>query len=286
VSVRSFETRIRAVVRASAAPHNVVLRDYALSYLLAAIYGSDVGPVLAFKGGTALRKCYFRGYRFSEDLDFSLLDHRPETELERSMNEVCAHAQRLTAPFGRFRFNGQREIHRKEHPFRQIDFRIRVEYPTGASLPIKVEITPDEPIVLPLVRLNLIHLFEGEALEDLIQCYSLEEIAVEKLRAFLQARQNLKRREWVNRPRDLYDLWYLYRQQEQRIDWLALREPLTTKARARGVGYSGPDDFRDPKVLSEYRRQWEARLRGFVPQLPSFEEATIAFDSLLSELFA
>jgi predicted nucleotidyltransferase component of viral defense system len=28
--------------------------------------------VLAFKGGTALRRCWFEDYRFSEDLDFTL----------------------------------------------------------------------------------------------------------------------------------------------------------------------------------------------------------------------
>ncbi len=36
-------------------------------------------PVLAgnlvFKGGTVLKKVYFRDYRFSEDLDFTLLDN-------------------------------------------------------------------------------------------------------------------------------------------------------------------------------------------------------------------
>ena len=29
---------------------------------------------LVFKGGTALKKCYFDNYRFSEDLDFSGLE--------------------------------------------------------------------------------------------------------------------------------------------------------------------------------------------------------------------
>ena len=28
---------------------------------------------MAFKGGTALKRCYFGEYRFSEDLDFTLL---------------------------------------------------------------------------------------------------------------------------------------------------------------------------------------------------------------------
>jgi nucleotidyltransferase AbiEii toxin of type IV toxin-antitoxin system len=70
---RAFGVRVAGVVRATGAPHDLVLRDYALSYMLAAIY-SDVplSDAMAFKGGTALRKCFFRGYRFSEDLDFTL----------------------------------------------------------------------------------------------------------------------------------------------------------------------------------------------------------------------
>ena len=31
----------------------------------------ELRETLAFKGGTALKKCYFSDYRFSEDLDFS-----------------------------------------------------------------------------------------------------------------------------------------------------------------------------------------------------------------------
>ena len=50
-------------------PYDSVLRDHALSYVLAGIAG--VAPLVwhaVFKGGTALRKCYFAGYRYSEDL--------------------------------------------------------------------------------------------------------------------------------------------------------------------------------------------------------------------------
>jgi predicted nucleotidyltransferase component of viral defense system len=32
-----------------------------------------------FKGGTCLRKCYYETYRFSEDLDFTVVDGGPET---------------------------------------------------------------------------------------------------------------------------------------------------------------------------------------------------------------
>jgi Nucleotidyl transferase AbiEii toxin, Type IV TA system len=46
--------------------------DYSLTWLLAALSATDgVAEQLSFKGGTCLRKCYFPGYRFSEDLDFT-----------------------------------------------------------------------------------------------------------------------------------------------------------------------------------------------------------------------
>jgi hypothetical protein len=45
-----------------------------------------------FKGGTALKRCYFGDYRFSEDLDFSLVEkvsfNHILTELEPIYDEV------------------------------------------------------------------------------------------------------------------------------------------------------------------------------------------------------
>jgi len=47
-------------------------KDYVILWLLSGLAHSgakDHGWV--FKGGTCLRHCYYRGYRFSEDIDFS-----------------------------------------------------------------------------------------------------------------------------------------------------------------------------------------------------------------------
>jgi predicted nucleotidyltransferase component of viral defense system len=53
----------------------VIEKDYVLGWVLAAIAAE---PALAdtwiFKGGTCLRKCYYETYRFSEDLDFTVVD--------------------------------------------------------------------------------------------------------------------------------------------------------------------------------------------------------------------
>lgn len=58
--------------------HGVVEKDYVLGWLL---WGIGRHPVLGrswvFKGGTCLKKCYIETYRFSEDLDFTVVDGGP-----------------------------------------------------------------------------------------------------------------------------------------------------------------------------------------------------------------
>ncbi len=49
-------------------------KDYVLTWVLLAIAASPLRDLLAFKGGTAIKKMYVPHYRFSEDLDFTLLD--------------------------------------------------------------------------------------------------------------------------------------------------------------------------------------------------------------------
>ncbi len=53
-------------------PEAVLERDYCLSWFLVGLSRNPLRELLLFKGGTALKKCYFPDYRFSEDLDFTL----------------------------------------------------------------------------------------------------------------------------------------------------------------------------------------------------------------------
>ena len=50
-----------------------VERDYVLAHVIAALGALGEGHGLVFKGGTALRLCYFEDYRYSADLDFSVV---------------------------------------------------------------------------------------------------------------------------------------------------------------------------------------------------------------------
>ena len=70
------------------------------------------------------------------------------------------------------------------------------------------------------------------------------------------------------------------------VDWASLRVPLEIKAQIRGLAFTGPTDFRDERVLNLYRSQWEPRVRGFVRDLPTFDQAVTDFESILAAVFS
>lgn len=50
-------------------------KDWVLGHFVDAIFSiPECRDKLVFKGGTCLKKCYFKNYRFSEDLDFTAID--------------------------------------------------------------------------------------------------------------------------------------------------------------------------------------------------------------------
>lgn len=51
---------------------------------------SRMSGKMNFKGGTCLKKCFFDNYRFSEDLDFTILaqDHIEEDLMKKILNDA------------------------------------------------------------------------------------------------------------------------------------------------------------------------------------------------------
>jgi predicted nucleotidyltransferase component of viral defense system len=285
---KRLAVRLAEIERRTGVPHESVLRDHALSYMLAGISAiPELAEQIVFKGGTALRKCYFAGYRYSEDLDFSSRDLRVWTAaemtalLEAACGAARALAETIEAPYA---FSPRLERHRIDRTNVQHNFRITVEYPTGATLPIKFELTQVEPVLCPIEVRSVVHEFVGEPLDVTMSVYALNEVVLEKLRAFLQTSISLERRDWTNRARDLYDLWWLM-EKDAPVGWQGLRALLATKAAARGIAFSGPEDFLDPRVLRSYRGSWTARLANVVPYLPAFDDALIALRTVIGLVF-
>jgi Nucleotidyl transferase AbiEii toxin, Type IV TA system len=86
----------------------VIEKDYVLGWLLWGI-GSDpvLGQSWVFKGGTCLKKCYIETYRFSEDLDFTVLPKGPylPDDMLRGLRELGLSAQGLPDSVAHLRTN-------------------------------------------------------------------------------------------------------------------------------------------------------------------------------------
>lgn len=65
-------------------------KDYILTWILTGVAANGVlSKALAFKGGTVLGKFYFKDYRYSEDLDFTLVDDSISNEaIQDAFKEV------------------------------------------------------------------------------------------------------------------------------------------------------------------------------------------------------
>lgn len=175
----------------------VIEKDYVLGWLLWGI-GSD--PVLAqtwvFKGGTCLKKCYIETYRFSEDLDFTVLPGGPfrpddvEPLLLRTLSRVTTESgiDFSTPPRLRLRPNET-----------STEGRVYYTGPRRCPAParVKLDITVDEVVVRPPVLKRIAHPYPDSFPPDgTIRCYSFDELFAEKIRAMAQR----------GRPRDLYDI--------------------------------------------------------------------------------
>lgn len=109
--------------QAAGKPRYVVEKDYALSYLLAAIAAVDLlRESLVFKGGTCLRKAYFAGYRFSEDLDFTARSPLTCADLLAALEQAAERMRVLLDPMGPFTVVVAEELHRDSHPRGQCSF--------------------------------------------------------------------------------------------------------------------------------------------------------------------
>lgn len=259
------------------APWNVLEQDYILSWVLIGISSVPLlKDNLAFKGGTALKKCYFGEYRFSEDLDFSYIgDASNAVLLMDLLREACTLAtQGMSAYMPSPILTIEQYTEKQPHPEGQLAFVIRAQLPWHKEPTVKVmvEITMQEKVILPLMPKNIIHRY-GEDIDAIINVYSLEEIISEKLRAILQYTKKLHEQGWArSRVRDYYDLWNIFKNFSTQINTLVIRNTLQSKCASKGVTFTTSEDFFQPITLDDAKKGWEQWLSPLVSGLPEYNE--------------
>ncbi len=259
----------------SLTPH-VVEKDYVLGWMLAGIYGNEeLAENWVFKGGTCLKKCFFETYRFSEDLDFTLIkpEHLDADFLKNVFSEIGEWIYEQTGieiPADKQEF----EIY--QNPRGQLSCQGKISYKGPVSsthgLPrIKLDLTADERVVLPPVRAQIFHPYT-DAPED-----GIEVLAYDYVEAFAEKFRALAER---TRPRDLYDVVHLYRNVEARPDPQRFMEVLRAKCEFKGIAVPRIADLEPHRA--DLETGWIHMLEH---QLPALLPIATFWDAL-PEIFA
>ena len=245
VSQRAFQEQVS---------DRVIEKDYVLTWILLALADSPVAELLAFKGGTALKKIYFPDYRYSEDLDFTLIGEAEPDELLAGLAETLG---RLAKSEGfQFDIPAERIERRAESLTAYVNF-VGPLQARATRRDIKIDMTLVERLIFPVQLRGVVSEYT-DAIEKEILVYSLEEVLTEKLCAIIGRTE----------PRDVYDAHFLLERQD--IDFYLIPSAFAEKAAAKGI-----DPSRLAEALSRrqptLQRMWDNRLRHQVKDLPEFE---------------
>jgi len=163
-------------------------KDYLLEFLLFSL--SDDKRLLTFKGGTALYKFYNLN-RFSEDLDFDTIGKR--FNADKITKKIIRNLELLGM---------QRTISEKIEYGNEINIRFTIRGPLydgskNSMSRVTINISKRERPVSPVTKLLISTFPEIPSFE--LSVLDIKEIAAEKVRCIIIR----------EKPRDVYDLWFL-----------------------------------------------------------------------------
>jgi predicted nucleotidyltransferase component of viral defense system len=162
-------------------PLDIAEKDYFLTLAVQLLADSPLRQVLVFKGGTALHHCYLPQYRFSEDLDFTALDHTLTLE---SVTAALVKGSVITI--------------KRQSTFPATLKIERLGYAGVLAQPgaLKVEIDRQQNVVLPPVETTYTNVWHVPVT---VMTMDIREICAEKIRAASTRA----------RYRDFYDLYLI-----------------------------------------------------------------------------
>lgn len=241
-------------------PEAVLERDYCLAWFLVGLSRSSLREHLVFKGGTALKRCYLSDYRFSEDLDFTLMDEVSIGSILAALGDVYDEVRRASGID--FRFSREdRKKHQNSHTFY---LAYEGPLPVVSAKEVKVDITITERLVRPPEDRPILRGYDEYTdlpTDGSIRVYGLDEIAVEKVVALTDHARN--------EPRDLYDVWRLT--SEDHVDLATLIPEIESKLEFRGRSREGMgEEF--ARTETRYKKLWNVRLGSQMAFLPHFDE--------------
>ena len=232
-------------------------RDIVLTYALKVLHENKALPLLAFKGGTCLRKTLFgRTGRFSMDLDFT--STRGDAEAVQALFRRIFHGRNHYGLVFRIR----EEVRQRMGDVLSYLCELRYEHSWGGDT-LLLQVSMREKPVLELLDVDLLDESYWRHLEFprfRVPCLRSEELLAEKIRASVERTSS----------RDLFDL-YLFASQPYRRE---IARALVVEKLWNARVVFDPEELR--RKIREGRYDWED-LESLVPakQLPK-NKAVIA----------
>ena len=251
-------------------PKSTIEKDWVLGHILNTFYGlPEMDNLFVFKGGTCLRKCWFADYRFSEDLDFTLLDNSfPVTP--QWIKSILKNVENISG--ARFHLSSLQPQQWKNMPqgyLLEIKYWGPDHHPNQQPLPVNrwltqihIDINFTEPLYSHVIKRAIIHPFsDRELISFQPVCYSLAELLAEKIRALQQR----------NRPKDIFDVYAL--SQSLTVDEIEkIPDLLRKKCEIKNLRCDEISLFVNQDKEKINQRHWKRALQYQIPaaKLPEF----------------
>lgn len=262
----------------------VLDKDWALGHFLNAMFENDnIKSNFVFKGGTCLKKCYFNEYRYSEDLDFTLIDK--DFIVNKDLFDSISSIAEKNSGAGFYLSKIKQQIYNDTPQGYEIIIAFwgadhkpnqTVLSPERWQTTIKIDISFTEKVLLQPERKKIIHPYsDSDNVNSVVAVYPINEIISEKLRALMQR----------NRPRDIYDLYFLS-QQVSNEDYPVIYNLLLEKSKDKKLDCCKLESFVNPIKAKRNKRAWENSLGHHlaINKLVDFETAYRRVSDFISNI--
>jgi len=253
---------IKEKAREYGVPTSTIERDYAQNWLLKYLSNSN----MILKGGTGIRKVYIKNYRFSDDLDFTLIKNINKDDLLEHIYEATEKAKEETG----INFEITNDLLEVNNGLRGNIYFSIIKKTSKTPLGIVIDITnfDKEKILLPTQERRIFHPYSDDFLTK-IEVYSLEEIFAEKVRALFER----------TRSRDIYDVVSLYNFNV--CDKNKIKEILPGKFTIKRISIN-INELNEKE--EKYKRAWKNSLRHQLKEIPDFEGTFRKVIKIISEI--
>jgi predicted nucleotidyltransferase component of viral defense system len=180
---RDFALKLAAEIGIDA--QQVIREEVELAFLKG-LFESSISDRLIFKGGTALRLLY-ESPRFSEDLDFSLVDKIEHREFEKVISGIVKSDERFSIRDMASKYYTHLAEVRVKESWQDVAFAVKIE----VSKKIAGKWDKD--------YINILAKSMATNVSIVARAFTLEQILSDKLRVIGERKM----------PRDIFDIWFI-----------------------------------------------------------------------------